>query len=78
MKVNGKVTHTNRQCYINREAGKDPAAGKPRNKRKSRKDGKEKEESASDLGEASPKQQKSSKFPMHTENLIVNLATRSA
>ena len=56
LKVNGKVTHTNRQCHINREAAKHPGAGKPRNKRKARKDDKEKEESTSKSGEASPKQ----------------------
>ena len=68
-------SHTIQQCHINRDIAKDPKADKSRNKRKSRKDDKEKEDAASESDDAASKEGKGSKFPKHTENLIVNLAT---
>ena len=50
----------------------------PRNKRKSRKDGKEKDDAASEYDGTTSKEGKGSKFPKHIESLIVNLATDSS
>ena len=40
LRPDGTSSHTIQQCHINRDIAKDPKAGKSRNKRKSRKDGK--------------------------------------
>ena len=46
--------------------------------RKSRKDGKEKDDAATEYDDATSKEGKGSKFPKYTESLIVNLATDSS
>ena len=71
-------SHTNQQCHINRDITNDPKAGKPRNKRKSGKEYKEKDDAASESDGTTSKEGKARKIPKHTESLIVNLATTSA
>ena len=78
LRPDGTSSHTNQQCHINRDIAKDPKAGKSRNKRKSRKDDKEKEDAASESDDTSSRERKGSKFPKHTESLIVNLAMHSS
>ena len=78
LKADGTCSHINQQCHINRDIAKDPKAGRPRNKRKCRRDGKEKDDAALESDGTTSKEGKGSKFPKHTESLIVNLATDSS
>ena len=70
-------SHTIQQCQINWDIATDPKADKSRNKCKSRKDDKEKEDAALESDGATSKEGKGSKFPKHTESLVVNLETDS-